>query len=211
MKTASFALIGIMFSSSALAQSKDDKRASLRGITQIAFQESGAAEHGGTEGSMAEATLKDGGLRVVDLKNANAAGLPIFNVHCTETTAVSYSNANPNPFDYETTKLVACEGRLLRKVFLTTGEKAKNVYATTWISPMTIASFPRGVVEFGELRENLSGADEQDRGGQQSHRRLLQAQADDRHRLSEVHAARFVEDWREANPGVKPAAPAKKK
>ena len=165
-------LIALVFSTSALAQSKEDKRASLTGITQIAIQESGVGGlGGGTAGSpyllQAEAALKAAGLRVVELEKANAAGLPIYNVHCSAMDAGDGLR-------------VACEGRFLRQVFLETGEKAKNVYATTWISPMIVASIPRDAVSDVEnLTQNLVDT--------------------------------FVKDWRDANPGVKPPPPAKKK
>ena len=178
MKTASFALIALVFSTSALAQSQDDKRASLRGITQMAVQESGVELGGRTP---AEDALQAAGIRVVELEKANAAGLPIFDVHCMER---ELSCEDANPLEVGSARgafRVTCEGRFLRQVFLGTGEKGKLVYATTWISPMSIVDV----------------ASRKDVGGVSA--------------LAQHLADTFVKDWREANPGVKPAPPAKKK
>lgn len=164
--------VAVVGATSAHAQSKDDKRASLAGTSEIAIQESGVGGiGGGTAGSpyllQAEAALKAAGLRVVELDKANAAGLPIYNVHC-------------SAMDAGDALRVACEGRFLRQVFLTNGEQAKNVYATTWISPLIVASIPRDAVS-------------------------------DVEKLTQTLVDAFVRDWREANPGVKAATPAKKK
>lgn len=129
------------------AQSKEDRKASLAGVTQIAIQESGVGGlGGGTAGSpyllQAEAAFKAAGLRVVELEKANGAGLPIYNVHC-------------SAMDAGDALRVACEGRFLRQVFLE-ADKAKNIYAITWISPLIVASIPRdGVSDVEKLTQSL--------------------------------------------------------
>ena len=153
MITAKLALaLSLTFSVSAFAQSKDDRRASLMGITQIGIQESGVGGlGGGTAGSpyllQAEAALKGAGLRLVELEKANAAGLPIYNVHC-------------SAMDGGGALTVACEGRFLRQLSLRTGEQtgeqAKNVYAIAWTSPLLVATMPRDAVsDVEKLTRNL--------------------------------------------------------
>lgn len=119
----------------ALAQSVEDRRASLTGVTVVGIQESGvAALGGGTAGSpfllQAEKAIKAAGITVFGLDKANAAGLPIYNIHCTAADGGEQIR-------------FACEGRLLRHVFLTAAEDAKGVYATVWTSPLFIASVAR--------------------------------------------------------------------
>jgi hypothetical protein len=120
------------------AQSKEDRLASLAGVLQIGIQESGvSALGGGTAGSpyllQAEAACKGAGLRVVELERATAHGTPIYDVLCSAADAGDALR-------------VACEGRFLRQVFLERGERAKNVYAITWTSPLIVANVPRDVV-----------------------------------------------------------------
>jgi hypothetical protein len=93
-----------------------------------------AALGGGTAGSpfllQAEKAFKAAGVTVFGLDKANAAGLPIYNIHCAAADGGEQIR-------------FACEGRLLRHVFLTAAEDAKGVYATVWTSPLFIASVAR--------------------------------------------------------------------
>ena len=127
-------VILLLSSSSALAQSKDDRKTSLTGVTVVGLQETGVAGlGGGTAGSpyllQAEQAFKAAGVVVFSLDKANAAGHPIYNVHCTAMEAGDQVR-------------LACEGRLLRHVFLGNTEDSKGVYAIVWTSPLIIASVP---------------------------------------------------------------------
>jgi hypothetical protein len=126
--------VALIASLSALAQSKDDRKTSLTGVTAVGLQESGvAALGGGTAGSpfllQAEQAFKSAGVNVMGLEKANAAGVPIYNIHCTSMEAGEQVR-------------FACEGRLLRHLFLTNTEDSKGVYAIVWTSPLIIGSVP---------------------------------------------------------------------
>ena len=118
-----------------LAQSADDRKTSLSGITVVGIQETGvAALGGGTAGSpyllQAENAFSAAGIKVFGLDKATAAGLPIYNIHCTSMESGEQIR-------------LACESRLLRHVFLSAAEDAKAVYAGVWTSPLIIASIPK--------------------------------------------------------------------
>ena len=138
----------LMFAAPAIGQSKEDKRAAFAGVTAIAIQETGVAGlGGGTAGSpyllQAEASFKAAGLHVMELEKAMPAGVAVYNVHC-------------SAMDAGDSLRVACEGRFLRQVFLEAKEGARNVYATTWISPLIVASIPRdSVKDVEKLTQNL--------------------------------------------------------
>lgn len=165
------ALVMIVFAAAAaavpvFAQSKEDRKAALAGVTAIAVQETGvAALGGGTAGSpyllQAEKAFKAAGLRVGELEKTMSAGGAIYNVHC-------------SAMDAGDALRVACESRFLRQVFLEAKESAKNIYAITWTSPLIVASIPRDAVN-------------------------------DVEKLTQQLVDAFVKDWRDANPGVKPA------
>ncbi|MDP2343583.1 MAG: hypothetical protein Q8O67_21670 [Deltaproteobacteria bacterium] len=125
-----------------LAQSKDDRKTSLTGVSVVGIQESGvAALGGGTAGSpfllQAEKAFKAAGVVVQGLDKINAAGLPIYNIHCTSMESGDQVR-------------LACEGRLLRHLFLTAAEDSKGVYAIVWTSPLIIGSLPRDGLEDAE-------------------------------------------------------------
>ena len=142
MKSAVVVVVVLLACLPGFAQSKDDKKTSLTGVTAVGIQESGvAALGGGTAGSpfllQAERELKAAGVVVMGLEKANDAGLPIYNIHCT-----SMESGDQVRF--------ACEGRLLRHLFLNNAEDSKGVYATVWTSPLVIASLPRDGLEDAE-------------------------------------------------------------
>ena len=119
--------------SQAHAQSREDKRASLVGLTNIAFRETGVAPlGGGTAGSpyalQVEKVFKAAGIHVSEFEGAAQKGVPVYELTC---TSVEASDA---------TVRVACESRLLRTVSFD-GTSAPKNYAITWVSPMVIATF----------------------------------------------------------------------
>lgn len=128
-------ILSLALSTTALAQSKEDRKASLTGVTSIAIHETGVGPlGGGTAGSpyllQAEKAFKAAGLHVGELEKSMAAGTPVYNVHCSAMEAGDQVR-------------VACESRFLRQVFLEAKENGKNIYAITWTSPLYIASVPR--------------------------------------------------------------------
>jgi hypothetical protein len=135
MKPIVLVAFALVLSTGALAQSKEDRKAALTGVTSIAIHETGVgALGGGTAGSpyllQAEKSFKAAGLHVGELEKAMAAGTPIYNVHCSAMEAGDQVR-------------VACESRFIRQVFLEAKENAKNIYAVAWTSPLYIASVPR--------------------------------------------------------------------
>ncbi len=126
--------LSLVLSTAALAQSKDDRKASLTGVTVVGILESGVGGlGGGTAGSpfvlQAELAFKKAGIVVVGLDKANSTGLPIYNIHCTSMESGDQVR-------------LACESRLLRHLFLNASEDSKGVYAIVWTSPLIIASVP---------------------------------------------------------------------
>ncbi len=131
----SLVMLAFLFALPVAAQSKEDRKAALTGVTSIAIHETGVGPlGGGTAGSpyllQAEKSFKAAGLHVGELEKAMAAGTPIYNVHCSAMEAGDQVR-------------VACESRFLRQVFLEAKENGKNIYAITWTSPLYIASVPR--------------------------------------------------------------------
>src|SRR5690349_15210801 len=122
-------------STAAYAQSKEDKRASLVGLKDIAIKETGvAALGGGTAGSpyvlQVEKAFKAAGIHAAEYENAVPHGLPIYELLCSSMEAS------------DATIRVACEGRLVRPVSLDGNSPPKN-YAVTWTSSLVIATFDR--------------------------------------------------------------------
>lgn len=142
-------LIALLFALPVTAQSKEDRKAALTGVTSIAIHETGVgALGGGTAGSpyllQAEKSFKAVGLRVGELEKAMTAGVPVYNVHCSSMEAGDQIR-------------VACESRFLRQVFLEAKENGKNIYAITWTSPLYIASVPRdGISDVEKLTQQLA-------------------------------------------------------
>jgi hypothetical protein len=125
----------LLFSTAALAQSKDDRRASLAGLANIAFKETGvAALGGGTAGSpyllQVEKAFKGAGIHVAEFEGAVQKGTPIYELNCASMEAS------------DATIRVACESRLLRPVSFD-GTSPPKPYAITWTSPLVVASFDR--------------------------------------------------------------------
>ena len=133
-RTIAFAAVALALSSpAALAQSKDDKRASLVGLTNIAFKETGVgALGGGTAGSpyalQVEKVMKAAGIHVAELDGAAQKGVPVYELNCTSMEAS------------DATIRVACESRLLRPISLD-GTSPPKTYAITWVSPLVVATF----------------------------------------------------------------------
>src|SRR5438105_13946152 len=87
MRTFTVIAFALSIASTSFAQSKDDKRASLAGIANIAFKETGvAALGGGTAGSpyalQVEKAFKAAGIHVADLEGAPQKGVPVYEVNC---------------------------------------------------------------------------------------------------------------------------------
>ncbi|HEY4223465.1 MAG TPA: hypothetical protein VGO62_19035 [Myxococcota bacterium] len=128
-------LLGLVLLSSlpALAQSREDKRASLVGLQNIAFKETGvAALGGGTAGSpyllQVESAFKAAGIHVAELDSAVQKSIPVYELTC------SAMDGNDG------TVRVACEARLIRPVSLD-GTSPPRTYAITWTSPLVVASY----------------------------------------------------------------------
>ena len=148
MRTLLFAVV-VLSSFAALAQSKEDKRASLMGLQNIAFKETGVnGLGGGTAGSpylvQVEKLFKAAGIHVAEYEGAAAKGLPIYELMCSSMEAS------------DATVRVACEARLVRPVALETG---KSVYAITWTSPLVVATFDHDRVgDLEKLTEKFVGS-----------------------------------------------------
>jgi hypothetical protein len=117
------------------AQSKDDKRESLKGLTQIAFKETltGSANYGGgSAGSpyllQATGAMKAAGIKPMEVETAVQKGVPIYELLCTSMG--------------ENQLTIACESRFIRPVHLEANpDSPRTVYAATWSSSMIVGSF----------------------------------------------------------------------
>ena len=144
-------VVVVLAAVAAHAQSKEDKRASLVGVTDIAFKETGVAPlGGGTAGSpyvlQVEKLWKAAHIHVSELEGAPQKGVAVYELSCTSMEAS------------DATVRVACESRLLRPVSLD-GTSPPKSYAITWVSPMVIASFDHDRVgDLEKLTQKLADA-----------------------------------------------------
>lgn len=138
-------------SAAALAQSKEDRRASLVGLNEIAVKETGVAPlGGGTAGSpyllQVEKLFKGKNIHVSELEGASQKGAAVYELSCTSMEAS------------DATVRVACESRLWRPVSLDGASPPKS-YAVTWVSPMVIATFDHDrVADLEKLTQKLADA-----------------------------------------------------